>query len=135
MVHLAFFDNFTVPSPLPPYNVGSVRSKCPPWSNIVWGGGGRAKFGKKSRFYYRTGGDNDNKANTFDQDSRLKHKPYQSESTVPESGGDFHTTLTTQTEKFSNSEEYHKVMVKSITSVTSISHRLCIRPSSRSARY
>ena len=38
------------------------------------GGGGRAKFGKKSRFYYRTEGDNENKANfqgvpyTFDQD-------------------------------------------------------------------
>ena len=70
MVHLAFFDNFTVPSPLrplpplpppPPYNVGSVCSKCPPWSNIVWGGGGRAKVGKKSRFYHGTGGDNENK--------------------------------------------------------------------------
>ena len=73
MVHLAFFDNFTVLSP-PPYNVGSVCSKCPPWSNIVWGGEGRAMFGKKSRFYHRTGGDNENKANfqgvpyTFDQD-------------------------------------------------------------------
>ena len=83
MAHLAFLDNFTVPPPPPhpptppPYNVGSVRSKCPPWSNIVWGGGGRAKFGKKSRFYHRTGGDNENKANfqgvpyTFDQDCRL----------------------------------------------------------------
>ena len=76
MVHLAFFDNFTIPPPPPLHNVGSVRSKCPPWSNIVWGGGGgggRAKFGKKSRFYHRTGGDNENKANlgvpyTFDQD-------------------------------------------------------------------
>ena len=76
MVHLAFFDNFTIPSPFPPYNVGSVRSKCPPWSNIVWGGGGggRAKLGKKSRFYHRTGGDSENIANfqgvpyTFDQD-------------------------------------------------------------------
>ena len=38
------------------------------------GGGGRAKFGKKNRFYHRTGGDNENNANfqgvpyTFDQD-------------------------------------------------------------------
>ena len=36
-------------SPLPPYSVGSVRAKCPPRSNIVWGrgeggGGGMVAF-------------------------------------------------------------------------------------------
>ena len=81
MVPLAFLDDFTVPSPLPPYNVGSVRSKCPPWSNIdptLYGGRGECKFGEKSRFYHRTGGDNENKANfqgvpyTFDQDCSSK---------------------------------------------------------------
>ena len=69
MVHLAILENFTIPSPLPQYNVGSVCSKCPPWSNIVWGGRGegmvklskKAKFGKKSRFYHRTGEDNEKK--------------------------------------------------------------------------
>ena len=36
------------PPPPPPYNVGSVRSKCPPWSNIVWGGRGEGQvWGKK----------------------------------------------------------------------------------------
>ena len=71
---LGLFWQFHHSSPLPPYNVGSVCSKCPPWSNIVWVGGGRAKFGKKSCFYHRTGGDNENIANfqgvpyTFDQD-------------------------------------------------------------------
>ena len=80
MVHLVFFDNFTVPSPLPPYNVGSVRSKCPPWSNIVWGGRGEGQVWEKSRFYYRTGGDDENKANfqgvpyTFDQDCTSEFK-------------------------------------------------------------
>ena len=34
--------------------------------------------------------------------------------------------LELQTEKLSNSEEYHKVLVKSITSASSISHRHCL---------
>ena len=82
MVHLAFFDNFTVPSPPPP-PPRTMLVQCAqsvPLEATLYGGGGgggRAKFGKKSRFYYRTGGDNENKANfqgvpyTFDQDCRL----------------------------------------------------------------
>ena len=55
MVHLAFFENSTVPSPLPPYNVGSVHSKCPPWSNIVWGEGGGPSLGKGAAFIIEQG--------------------------------------------------------------------------------
>ena len=60
MVHLAFFDNFTIPAPSPPpppppYNVGSVRSKCPPWSNIVWGEGGEPSLGKRAAFIFEQG--------------------------------------------------------------------------------
>ena len=79
---LGLFWQFHHSSPLPPYNVGSVCSKCPPWSNIVWVGGGRAKFGKKSCFYHRTGGDNENIANfqgvpyTFDQDWSIQVQMY-----------------------------------------------------------
>ena len=55
MVHLAFFDNFTIPSPSPPHNVGSVRSKCPLWSNIVWGQRGRPSLGKRAAFIIKQG--------------------------------------------------------------------------------
>ena len=34
-------------SPPPPYNVGSVHSKCPPWSNIVWGQAEGQVWGKE----------------------------------------------------------------------------------------
>ena len=75
MVHLAFFDNFTVPSPLPPPPPDTVNAlKVSPLKQHCMGGGGRAKFGRKSIFYHRTGGDNENKPNfqgvpyTFDQD-------------------------------------------------------------------
>ena len=83
MVHLAFFDNFTVPSPLPPplpppptphTMLGHCAQSVPLEATLYGGGGGRAKFGKNNRFYHRTGGDNEIKANfqgvpyTFDQD-------------------------------------------------------------------
>ena len=65
MVHLAFFDNFTVPSPPPPPPVQCWVSalKVSPLKQHCMGGGGRAKFGKKGGFDHRTGGDNENKAN------------------------------------------------------------------------
>ena len=83
MVHLAFFDNFTIPSPPPPpppiqYWVSAL--KVSPLKQHCMGAGGRAKFGKKSRFYHRRGGDNENKANfqgvpyTFDQDCSSKRQ-------------------------------------------------------------
>ena len=47
MVNLAFFDNLPIsPPPSPPYNVGSACPRCPPWSNIVWGEGGRGGGGE-----------------------------------------------------------------------------------------
>ena len=49
--------------PPPPYNVGSVRSKCPPWSKHCMGGRGEGQVWEKSRFHHRTGGDNENIAN------------------------------------------------------------------------
>ena len=79
MVHLAFFDNFTVPCPLPPVQCWVSALKVSPLKQHCMGGGGRAKFGRKSRFYHRTGGDNENKANfqgvpyTFDPDCSLEH--------------------------------------------------------------
>ena len=80
MVHLAFFDNFPISPPLPPIQCWISLPKVSPVKQHCMGGGGRAKFGKKNRFYHRTGGDNENKANfqgvpyTFDQDCSGKKK-------------------------------------------------------------
>ena len=61
MVHLAFLTISPFLPPSPPYNVGSVRSKCSPWSNIVCGGegggegGGRGagrKFSRCTMFFW-----------------------------------------------------------------------------------
>ena len=79
MAHLAFFDNFTIPSPPPPppppYNVGSVHSKCPPWNNIVWGGGPslgkRAAFIIEQRAIMKTA-NSQGVPYTFDQDCRFR---------------------------------------------------------------
>ena len=61
--------------PPPPYNVGSVHSKCPPWSNIIWGEGGGDHVLEVTRFIHQTRGDDVNIANlqgvphiAFDQD-------------------------------------------------------------------
>ena len=85
MVHLAFFDNFTVPSPLPPVQCWVSALKVSPLKQHCMGGRGNGQVWEKSRFYHRTGGDNENKANfqgvpyTFDQDCRSSSQPFHSQ--------------------------------------------------------
>ena len=73
MVHVAFFDNFTIP---PHIQCWVTIVKVSPLKQHCMGRGGRAKFGKKSHFRHWTGGDDENIANfqgvlyTFDQDCR-----------------------------------------------------------------
>ena len=68
------------PPPLPPYNVGSVCSKCPPWSNIVWGEGeGEGQVLEKEQlsssnkgwWWKHTVANFQGVPHTFDQDCRL----------------------------------------------------------------
>ena len=59
MVHLAFFDNFTILHPPPPHTMLNQCALSPPWSNIVWGRR-RAKFWKHSHFHHQTSGNDEN---------------------------------------------------------------------------
>ena len=78
MVHLAFFDNFTIPPPSSHTMLGRCAQSVPLEATLYGGEGGgegaRAKFGKKGRFYHRAGGDDENIATfqgvpyNFDQD-------------------------------------------------------------------
>ena len=83
MVHLAFFDNFTIPSsppinpPFPNTMLGHCAQSVPFEATFYGGKGGEPSLVEKSRFRHRTGGDDENKANfqgvphTFDQDCSL----------------------------------------------------------------
>ena len=55
MVHLAFFDNFTVPSPLPPVQCWVSALKVSPLKQHCMGGGGGPSLGKRAAFIIEQG--------------------------------------------------------------------------------